>query len=153
MPGGGSPISLDAIEELQVNIAPFDVRQANFIGAGINAVTKSGTNQFKGSAYSYFRNQYMRGNRVDGVDLGERPEEVKRTYGFTLGGPVIKNKLFFFVNGEYEDAPKPIFKWRLSTDGVGSDDNLISRVTAQDMEAFAQVLRNRYNYEPGSYTE
>lgn len=153
MPGGGSPISLDAIEELQVNIAPFDVRQANFIGAGINAVTKSGTNQFKGSAYSYFRNQYMRGNRVDGVDLGERPEEVKRTYGFTLGGPVIKNKLFFFVNGEYEDAPKPIFKWRLSTDGVGSDDNLISRVTAQDMEAFAQVLRNRYNYEPGSYTD
>lgn len=152
MPGGGSPISLDAIEELQVNIAPFDVRQANFIGAGINAITKSGTNTYRGTAYTYFRNQHMRGNKIDGVDLGERPEEEKRTYGFTFGGPIIKNKLFFFVNGEYEDAPKPIFKWKLSTDGVGSDDNLITRVTAKDMEAFAQVLRDQYDYDPGSYT-
>lgn len=153
MPGGGSPISLDAIEELQVNIAPFDVRQANFIGAGVNAITKSGTNTFKGTAYGYFRNQHLRGNKIDGVDLGERPTEVKRTYGFTLGGPIIKNKLFFFVNGEYEDAPRPIFKWRLSDDGVGSDENMVSRVTAADMEAFADILRTQYGYEPGSYTD
>lgn len=96
MPGGSNPISLDAIEELQVNIAPFDVRQANFIGAGINAITKSGTNTFKGTAYTYFKNENMRGNKIDGEDLGERPIEAHRTYGFTLGGPIVKNKLFFF---------------------------------------------------------
>ena len=105
MPGGSNPISLDAIEELQVNIAPFDVRQANFIGAGINAITKSGTNTFKGTAYTYFKNENMRGNKIDGEDLGERPIEAHRTYGFTLGGPIVKNKLFFFVNGEYEESP------------------------------------------------
>ena len=153
MPGGSNPISLDAIEELQVNIAPFDVRQANFIGAGINAITKSGTNTFKGTAYTYFKNENMRGNKIDGEDLGERPIEAHRTYGFTLGGPIVKNKLFFFVNGEYEESPSPIFKWRLSEDGVGSDADMISRVTAADMEEFASILRNQYNYEPGSYTD
>lgn len=153
MPGGGNPISLDAIEELQVNIAPFDVRQSNFIGAGMNAVTKSGTNTFRGSAYTYFRNENLRGNKIAGYDLGERPKEQNNVYGFTLGGPIVKDKLFFFVNGEYDSAPKPIFKWRLSEDGVGNDANLISRVTANDMEQFAQVLRDKYNYDPGSYTD
>lgn len=153
MPGGGNPISLDAIEELQVNIAPFDVRQANFIGAGLNAITKSGTNTFKGSAYTYFRNEDLRGNKINGYNLGTRPKEQNNIYGFTLGGPIIKNKLFFFVNGEYDSAPRPIFKWRLSEDGVGNDAALITRVTAQDMEQFAQVLRDKYNYDPGSYTD
>lgn len=153
MPGGGSPISLDAIEELQINIAPFDVRQANFTGAGINAITKSGTNTFKGTAYAYFRNENMRGNYIDGQNLGERQQEAHRTYGFTVGGPIVKNKLFFFVNGEFDQEPRPIFKWRVSEDGIGSDADLITRVTAADMEAFASILRNQYGYEPGSYTD
>ncbi len=153
MPGGGNPISLDAIEELQVNIAPFDVRQSNFIGAGLNAITKSGTNTFRGSAYTYFKNEHLRGNTIDGYDLGDRPKEQNNVYGFTLGGPIIKDKLFFFINGEYDSAPRPIFKWRLSNDGIGNDANLITRVTAQDMENFAQVLRSQYGYEPGSYTD
>ncbi len=102
LPGGGNPISLDAIEEIQVVIAPFDVRQTNFIGGGINAITKSGTNTFKGSAYTYFTNQNLRGNKIGDVDFGERDEESRNVYGVTLGGPIIKNKLFFFVNGEYE---------------------------------------------------
>ena len=153
MPGGGNPISLDAIEELQVNIAPFDVRQANFIGAGLNAITKSGTNTYKGAAYTYLRNEHLRGNKVDGYDLGTRPKEQNNVYGFTLGGPILKNKLFFFVNGEYDSAPRPIFKWRLSEDGVGNDANLITRVTAADMEEFVQVLHDKYNYNPGSYTD
>ncbi len=85
LPGGGNPISMDAIEEVQVVIAPFDVRQTNFIGGGINAITKSGTNTFKGSAYTYFQNQNMRGNSIDGEDLGARAKESKTIYGATFG--------------------------------------------------------------------
>ncbi len=109
LPGGGNPVSLDAIEELQVVVAPFDVRQTNFMGGGINAITKSGTNTFKGTAYTYQRNENLRGNKVDGHDLGDRVKERTETYGFTFGGPIIKNKLFFFVNGEYEKH-----KWKNS---------------------------------------
>lgn len=151
LPGGGNPISLDAIDELQVTIAPFDVKQANFVGAGINAITKSGTNQFKGSAYTFMRNQDYRGNKVDGYDLGVRPKESTTTYGFSLGGPIIKNKLFFFVNGEYSDSPQPIQQWNLSTDGIANADKNITRVTANDMEAFKTGLA-KYGYDPGSYT-
>lgn len=152
LPGGGNPISLDAIEEVQVVIAPFDVRQTNFVGGGVNAITKSGNNTFRGSAYTYQRNENFRGNKIDGERLGDREKESKSTYGFTLGGPIIKDKLFFFVNGEYENAPAPITKWKLSTDGKANKDNLISRVTAADMQGFADILQNTYGYDPGSYT-
>jgi len=151
LPGGGNPISIDAIDELQVTIAPYDVKQANFVGAGINAITKSGTNQFKASAYTFQRNQNLRGNTVDGFDLGDRPKESTAIYGFTLGGPIIKNKLFFFVNGEYENSPNPIHTWNLSTDGVANADANITRVTAADMDAFQAAL-DKYGYDAGSYT-
>lgn len=108
LPGGGSPISIDAIDEVQVVISPYDVRQTNFIGGGINAVTKSGTNEFKGSAYVYHRNENMRGNAVDGEELGARNIDRYTTYGATLGGPIIKNKLFFFANFEYSTAPTEV---------------------------------------------
>lgn len=153
LPGGGNPISLDAIDELQVTIAPFDVKQANFVGAGINAITKSGTNQFKGTAYTFLRNQDFRGNTVDGFDLGDRPTEKTTTYGFTLGGPIIKNKLFFFVNAERTNSPSPIQQWKLSTDGVANADNNITRVTSNDMEAFKTALSSKYGYDAGSYTD
>ena len=106
LPGGGNPISIDAIEEMQVVISPYDVRQTNFIGGGVNAITKSGTNTFKGSAYVYHRNENMRGNQAAGVEVaGARDRDRNTTYGFTLGGPIIKNKLFFFVNAEYSQTP------------------------------------------------
>ena len=69
----------------------------------VNAVTKSGTNRFRGSGYMYVKNENLRGNKVDGEDLGERSEERRNIYGFTLGGPIVKNRLFFFINGEYEN--------------------------------------------------
>ncbi|MZQ50478.1 MAG: TonB-dependent receptor, partial [Bacteroidales bacterium] len=86
LPGGGNPISLDAIEEVQVVIAPFDVRQTNFIGGGINAITKSGTNTFKATAYTYYTNQNMRGNKIGDHDFGDRAKESNSIYGFTVGG-------------------------------------------------------------------
>ena len=92
LPGGGNPISMDAIDEVQVVVAPYDVRQTNFIGGGINAVTKSGTNTFKGTAYIYYNNENMHGNRVANQDLGERGTDRNTTYGFTLGGPILKDK-------------------------------------------------------------
>lgn len=153
LPGGGNPISLDALETVQVSIAPYDIRQSNFIGGGINAVTKSGTNRFRGNAYTYIRNENMRGNTVDGFDLGERQEEANYTYGFNLGGPLVKDKLFFFVNAELEHAPKTIYKWKVSTAGVADSEKLISRVTDADMRLFSDKLQEMYGYNPGSWTD
>lgn len=153
LPGGGNPISLDAIEEIQVVVAPFDVRQTNFIGGGINAVTKSGTNQFKGSAYTYHTNQNLRGNKIGDVDFGDRDEESTQIYGLTLGGPIIKNKLFFFVNGEYEVQPGQVVTWRPSDDGVANTDLQLSRASKSDMELVKQHLIQNYGYDPGSYTD
>lgn len=151
LPGGGNPISMDAIEEVQVVVAPFDVRQTNFIGGGINAITKSGTNTFRGTAYTYYRNQDMRGNRINGEDLGARSDESKTTYGFTLGGPIIKNKLFFFVNYEKEKTPGEVIKYRAREDGEEAK-GMVSRTLKSDMEKVYNHLKDKYGYDAGSYT-
>lgn len=151
LPGGGNPISLDAIDEVQVVVSPYDVRQTNFIGGGLNAVTKSGTNTFKGSAYVYHRNEYMRGNNIDGTELGNRERERTTTYGMTLGGPIIKNKLFFFVNFEYALMPTVVNRWRPSEDGVANPDLYISRTKIEDMQKVSDFLKSQYGYDTGSY--
>ena len=102
LPGGGSPISLDALEQVSVSITPYDVRQSGFTGGAINAVTRSGNNKFTASAYTYLNNQNLKGSHVDDYSL-IRSKSQYYTYGASLGGAIIKNKLFFFVNGEYED--------------------------------------------------
>lgn len=153
LPGGGSPISLDAIEELQVVVAPFDVRQTNFIGGGVNAITKSGTNKFKGSAYTYFYNQNMRGNMIRGEELGARDKESKKVYGATVGGPIVKDKLFFFLNGEYEKRPGQVVTWRPSKDGVADKVNQLSRAKESDMQLVHDHLMKVYGYDAGSYTD
>ena len=150
LPGAGTPISIDAVQEMQVAIAPYDVRQSNFTGGGINVITKSGTNTFKGTAYSYFHNEKLRGNKIDGKDLGDRVSNSHTTVGFTLGGPILKDKLFYFVNAEYVTTPGPITEYKLSEDGVGDAAGKISRVTAADMEQFATALK-AYGYDAGSY--
>ena len=153
LPGGGNPISIEAIEEMQVVIAPYDVRQTNFIGGGVNAITKSGTNTFKGSAYVYHRNENMRGDAVNGQQIaGAREKDRNTTYGFTLGGPIIENKLFFFVNAEMSETPTIANRWRASTDGVADPDNYISRTTESDLERVSDFVKNKYGYETGSYT-
>ncbi|MEY3501364.1 MAG: hypothetical protein RL308_3037, partial [Bacteroidota bacterium] len=153
LPGGGSPISIDAIEEIQVVIAPFDVRQTNFIGGGINAITKSGTNKFRGTAYTYFTNQDLRGNKIGNADFGVRPKASTTTQGFTFGGPIIKNKLFFFVNAESIVRPGQVVTWRPSQNGVANLDLSLSRASIVDMERVKQHLVNNYGYDPGSYSD
>jgi len=153
LPGGGNPISLDAIEELQVVITPFDVRQSDFIGGGVNAVTKSGTNTFKGSAYVYHRNENMRGDAIDREQIqGAREKDQTTTYGFTLGGPIIKNKLFFFANGEIVNTPTIANRWRASEDGVADVNNYISRTKTSDLQTVSDFVRQKYGYDTGSYT-
>ena len=142
LPGGGTPISVDALEEVQVVVAPFDVRQSNFVGGGINAITKSGTNQFHGSAYTYYTNQTMRGNTLMGESLGSpRPEESTFTYGATVGGPIVKNKLFFFLNAEKTDEPSEVIQYRPDAANAAVLDQIYDK------------LVNDYGYDPGSYTD
>ena len=153
LPGGGNPVSLDAIEELQVVISPYDVRQTNFIGGGVNAITKSGTNTFKGTAYMYHRNENMRGDAVDREQItGARAKDQQTTWGFSLGGPIIKNKLFFFVNGEMIKTPTIANRWRASENGVANPDDYVSRTKLSDMETISQFVSNKYGYDTGSWT-
>ena len=154
LPGGGNPISIDAIEELQVVISPYDVRQTNFIGGGVNAITKSGTNTFKGSAYIYHRNENLRGDTVEGEQItGARAKDRSTTYGFTLGGPIVKNKLFFFVNAEYSKVPTIVNRWRGSTNGVADATNYVSRTKLSDLQRVSDFVKSKYGYDTGSWTD
>ncbi len=153
LPGGGG-VSIDAVDEIQVNIAPYDVRQSGFSGAGINAVTRSGTNTFSGSAYTFWRNQNQSGFKAGDVDV-ERPVSSARTIGFRLGGPLVKNKLFFFVNGEHivnkGASAGAVNLWKASEDGTSNPDQNITRVRRSDLEAVRSHLINQWGYDPGAY--
>ena len=107
LPANGSPISLDALEEISINLTPFDVKQSGFIGTAINAVTRSGTNSFNGSVYTFFRSDKQQGNEVGNNTPFLKQRLQENIYGFRVGGPIIKNKLFFFLNGETGKRPTP----------------------------------------------
>ncbi|MCW5912760.1 MAG: TonB-dependent receptor [Cyclobacteriaceae bacterium] len=152
LPANGSPISLDALEEISINITPYDVRQANFIGSSINAVTRSGTNNFSGSAYTFWRNEKQQGNKVGYNDeLTRAPLDIK-TYGIRLGGPIIKNKLFFFVNYEQTNETRPGQLQVAATPGkpFGSSPE-VSRPEASVLDGISQYLKDNYGYETGPY--
>ncbi|SMB81329.1 hypothetical protein SAMN00120144_3367 [Hymenobacter roseosalivarius DSM 11622] len=138
---GTQPISIDALEEISVVIAPFDVTLGNFTGANINAVTKSGTNQFKGSVYSFARNQLITGKSVD-----ELRTPISRYYdiqsGFSLGGPLIKNRLFFFGNYENQRREEPVLY------APGQPDANVPLAVAQQI---SNHLITRYGYDPGTF--
>ena len=154
LPGGGNPISLDAIEELQVVISPYDVRQTNFIGGGVNAITKSGTNTYKASAYIYHRNENLRGDAIDREQIaGARAKDSQTTYGFTFGGPIIRDKLFIFVNGEMSKIPTIANRWQGSANGVADADNYISRTKLSDLQTVSNHVKNKYGYDTGSWTD
>ncbi len=146
---GGSPISIDAIEAVSVNLAPYDVRYSGFTGAAVNAVTKSGTNDFRGSAYYLLRNDQTQGTRAGEitVDPGNSKNEI---FGATLGGPIIKNKLFFFGSYEKETEAVPSFLKRAARDGEQPDGLLISRVPLSEANFVRERIQNLYGYDTGA---
>lgn len=149
LPGGGAnPISIDAIEEVSVNIAPFDVRQSGFTGAGINAVTKSGTNKIKGTIYGLYRNQDYNGTNVGDVKLPAQVKSSNKIFGATLGGAIIKNKLFYFASYEEEERSQPGITF--SPRG-GSGAGNVSNTSVDSLNKFANALRTKYGYDPGSF--
>jgi hypothetical protein len=148
-PGGGaSPISIDAYDEISVNIAPYDVRQSGFTGAGLNVITKSGTNTFHGTAYGFYRDQSFNGKNVGDVTLTPTQQKNK-VYGASLGGPIIKNKLFFFLNAEWENASQPNSNTYVPAGSSAS--GLASASPKDSLDKFSNVLKTKYNYNAGVY--
>ena len=147
---GAQPISIDAIDQIQVSIAPYDVRQGSFTGAGINAVTRSGTNKISGSVYSFYRDQGLVSSKVNGVE-SDFPTFSLKNYGARLGGALIKDKVFFFVNGEREtrSAP-PGGNFRAANAGEVAG-GAVSAARAQDLDALSRFVQERFGYATGAY--
>lgn len=149
LPGGNNqPISLDAVEEIAVNVSPFDVWQGGFTGAGVNVVTKSGTNDFKGSAYYLYRSEQMNGKKISNTTLTNLAEQTNKIYGFTLGGPIVKNKLFFFASYEREQESRPGIT---VTPRGGSGQGNISNTHIDSLRKLANHLITKYGYDPGAF--
>ena len=151
-PGGqtnAEPIPYDAVAQLQVSIAPFDVREGGFTGANINTVTKSGTNDLRGSAYSFARNDALQGNKIKGSKVIANPDLTYNQSGISVGGPLIRDKLFFYVNGEIERTKDPGSNFVASRGGATGLG--VSRVQASVMDAIRQRMITEYNYDPGPY--
>ncbi len=143
---GIAPISIDAIDQFQVVLSPYDASLGNFTGGGINAITRSGTNSLSGSVYHFFRNQNLSG-KTPGVDKAlatKLADFANKTTGFRFGGPIIKNKLFFFLNGEVQrdERPQP---FDVKTYNGASKTPRIDSV--------ANLLRTKYSYDPGGYQD
>ncbi len=144
-PGGQAntqPISLDAVQELQLVVSPFDIKQGGFTGGGINVITRGGTNEFHGSVYGSLRNESFVSDTVAGL---ERPiaEFKEDQYGARVGGPILKDRLFFFLNGELNRREAPT--------GVSADGSTATQFNnPAQAEAFRQSLINKYGYDPGT---
>ena len=153
LPGNGSPISLDALDQISVSSSPYDVRLSGFTGGAISAVTKSGTNDFKGTAYMYTTNSHLRGNKVGDYELN-RLQSHSTTWGASFGGPIIKDKLFFFANGEYQSniSAGPSGTARVNaSDEWSPSSGTVHRPLQSDMDNMLSFLNKTYGYNPGRY--
>lgn len=143
---GVNPFSVDAIETFQINLAPFDVRQSGFSGGSISAITRSGTNQFRGSVYGFLRNESFAGKtppELAGDNGREKLSDFSaKTYGFRASGPIIEDKLFFFVNYERQDdeTPQPF-----------NFENYTGRSSLSDINDLTSFLQSEYGYDPGIF--
>lgn len=164
LPAGGSPISMDALDQIAITITPFDVRQSGFVGGGINATTKSGTNEVKATVYSYFRNQDMQGYKV-GDNVLTKNDSRYLLYGATVGAPIVKDKLFLFLSAEFDRSitPGPTRKYSERTvdssgklvdgDTVYSDfSDGVARPSYLVLDALRQYMMDNYGYDTGDYT-
>jgi hypothetical protein len=146
---GVAPISMDAIEQIQVNIAPFDVRQGNFVGAGVNTVTRSGGNEFRGSLYTQLRNEDFVGTDA-GANKYDPGTFRYNQIGGWLSGPIVQNRLFFFLSYEQDELTEPGISFRANsgTETVGGNT---TRVLRSDLDQLSGFLRERFQYETGPY--
>ena len=153
-PGGqtnAEPVPYDAIEQVQVSVAPFDVREGGFTGANINMVTKSGTNDFRATAYSFLRDDNLEGNSVRKVKVAANPDLKYIQAGAAISGPISRNKLFFYLNGEFERTDLPGSNFVAGTGGTSGLG--VSRVQAAVMDQIRQRMLDEYNYETGPYQD
>jgi outer membrane receptor protein involved in Fe transport len=148
---GVSPIPIDAIEQIQVNVAPFDVRQGNFTGAGVNAVTKSGTNNFEGSIYYTTRNQSYVGTKTAGQPFNPGTFKFRQPGGY-LSGPILHDKLFFFFDYENDALTQPGTTYLANTGGQAITGNT-TRVLASDLDGLSTFLQQKFNYATGPYAD
>lgn len=148
---GVAPISLEAIEQVQVNVAPYDVRQGNFVGANVNTVTRSGANQFTGSVYTRYRNQSYVGTKAAGLTYNPGTFKTTAT-GEWVGGPIVKNKLFFFQSFEKQNDTRPLVNFRSNPGGVPVGGN-ITRVAASDLTALSSFLSTNFKYDTGPFDD
>ena len=142
------PISIDALEQIQVNIAPYDVTLGSFTGAGINSVTKSGTNEIKGSVYNYWKGPKLTGKNV-ATTIVPRQQFDFANRGFSIGGPIIKNKLFFFLSAEMQRESTPATSRVASRNGSTGDN--VSQARGEALDSLSNFLKSKFNYNTGAY--
>jgi outer membrane receptor protein involved in Fe transport len=148
---GVAPISMDAIEQIQIAVAPYDVRQGNFVGAGVNTVTRSGTNDFSGSLYYQYRNEGLQGTKA-GDQLFNRGEFDFKNVGGFLGGPILRDRLFFFFSYEDDELTQPGTTFRANT-GTEPIEGGVTRVRAADLDQLSTYLATNFDYETGPYQD
>ena len=147
---GAQPIALDAIDQIQVNVAPYDVRQGGFTGAGVNSVTRSGTNKLRATIYDYTRSPGTIGYHADDVIVPRTPFTFK-LQGFSIGGAFVPNKVFFFVNAEQSLQTQPATSYVASTASNPPVSGSVSQANADTLTALAAFLKSKYNYDPGAF--
>ena len=151
IPGGGvnaRPLSIEAVKEYQVLVAPFDVRQGGFVGGLINAVTKSGTNQFRGSVFGYIQNENFVGSDTSGVSVPVADYQ-QQQYGFTLGGPIIRDRLHFFVTGDFRHDNRP---FATSIQLGPSGDTTGVGITQARFDSVTNILKTQYGINAGDFS-
>jgi len=148
---GVTPISTSAMEEIQINVAPYDVRQGHFVGAGVNTITRSGGNKFRGSAYYWTRDNDLVGTEAKGLTYNPGTFDSRR-YGAWISGPLIKDRLFFFGSFEDDKLQQPGTTFRANTGGEAVGGN-VTRVLGSDLDVLSAYLKSNFGYDTGAYQE